>query len=154
MKYYETRIPAAEPSITDPIWPGDPFWRSKKYPRALRAQIAHEYHNAPERPKLRQLARKYQVPFGAMASWIYAYPFGKRPMPDRHYSRDGGPDQMLFRERAERAVQEYVKELQEHAAKATATWWIMGDPLPSRCALSSKGKSDVKQLITLARIPC
>lgn len=154
MKHWKARCPPPEPSITDPIWPGDPFWRSRKYSRELRAKVAHEYHHSPEKPNLNQLASKHGVCYGALAMWCYAYPFGKWPMPDRNYSSPKCNHYVEHKARARDNYHQYLDELAEHATSADPTWFLMGDPLPSRSALAKtcvdSGKS---KNISLPSVP-
>lgn len=154
MKYYARRIPKPNPNLAnDPIWPGDPFWRSKKYSRELRAKVAHEYHHSPDQPNFYQLSVKHNVPMSSMVCWIYAYPFGSRPMPDRTYRADGTKNYARIKERAEAMAQEYAKELRAHSPHADPTWWLMGDPLPSRNAAAKCGSSSQKKKISLPFVP-
>lgn len=149
MKSWQLRVPPENPSITDPIWPGDPFWRSRKFPRTLRAKIAHEFHHSPDQPNLNQLSEKYGVHYGALASWCFAYPFGSRAMPDRNYVTAAFSSQS-YRARVEAKHRQYVRELHKHAQLADPTWFLMGDPLPSRAAINQKQSTNLSaQKITL-----
>lgn len=154
MKYYESRIPKSNPAITDPVWPSDPFWRSKKYSRALRAKVAHEWHHDPHKPSLHMIGKKYGVPVGALTAWCYAYPFGEREMPDRAYMQGAaGYSQAAIRERAEAMLQEYLKDLRAFQPSATPTWHMMGDPLPSRSALYQPRQPTIREKVTLPLVP-
>lgn len=154
MKYYARRIPKSNPDLMDdPIWPGDPFWRSKKYSRELRAKVAHEYHHSPEQPNFYSLAIKYDVPMSSMVSWIYAYPFGSRPMPDRTYRADGTKNYTALKERAEAMSQKYASELRAFTPHADPTWWLMGDPLPSRNGAAKIKSRKPKKKISLPHVP-
>lgn len=154
MKYYARRIPQPNPTLADdPIWPGDPFWRSKKYSRELRAKVAHEYHHSPDEPNLHQLSLKYNVPMSSMTSWIYAYPFGNRAMPDRQYRGEAPKNYWAIKDAAEKKMREYTKELRQYLPYADPTWHLMGDPLPSRSGASRKGYAQYTNKITLPAVP-
>lgn len=153
LRSWHLRTPPKNPAITDPIWPGDPFWRSKKYPRKLRAAIAHEYHYAPEGPTLRQLAKKYGIHYGSVAAWVYAYPYARRDLPERTFVSRFENYERLIGQRAEEKRRQYLSELFEYAAKADATWKLMGDPLPSRAAINQRDKVKATQKITLPFVP-
>lgn len=151
--YWHRRVPDPNPNITDPAWPGDPFWRSKKYPRELRAKIAHEWHHSPERPTLNQLAVKYGVPNSSLTLWCHAYPFGSREMVRRSYTRHVQANYYECREEIDAALNEYVKELQAVSANADLTWRLMGDPLPSRSAKNISKNTPKTSNVTLPWVP-
>lgn len=153
LRSWHFRTPPQNPQITDPIWPGDPFWRSKKYPRELRAKIAQEYHDSPEQPKLKQLSKKYGIHYGSIAAWCYAYPFAKRALPERDYVSRLDYFDRTIREKAESKQRQYLEELFAWSAKADPTWKLMGDPLPSRAAINQQEKCNRSQKITLPSVP-
>lgn len=148
-RYYTTRIPAPNPTITDPVWPNDPFWRSKKYSRDLRAKIAHEWHHDPSQPTLHHLSIRHNVPVSSLTMWCFAYPFGKREMVRRNYSRHIQSNYFQNQEHIDRLLNSYTKELRDQFRKNDPTWSLMGDPLPSRSAKNAHIKSGIQPTITL-----
>lgn len=101
---------------------------------------------------MNQLSAKYGVNYSSLAAWCYAYPFRARELPHRTYL---GPSSYLtaHRAHAEEKSKVYVKELNQHAKVADPTWFIMGDPLPSRAAINKKHEIKSAQKITLPSVP-
>lgn len=133
-RYWLQRVPAPNPNITDPIWPGDPFWRSKKYPRELRAAIAREWHEDLSQPSLHALSVRYGVPVGSLTLWCYAYPFGQRELTRRNYTRRIQSNYFQHKDKIDAALAAYHSETAKVTVLTDPTWRLMGDPLPSRSA--------------------
>lgn len=148
-RYWLHRIPAPNPAITDPIWPGDPFWRSKKYPRELRAAVAREWHQDPDQPSLHALSVRYKVPVGSLTLWCYAYPFGQREMTRRSYTRHIQSNYYRYKDKIDAALRAYHSETAKVTLEADPTWRLMGDPLPSRNATHLRGKRKETNNISL-----
>ena len=148
-RYWLQRVPAENPAITDPIWPGDPFWRSKKYPRELRAAVAKEWHHDPSQPSLHALSQRYKVPVGSLTLWCYAYPFGQREMTRRNYTRHIQSNYFQHKDKIDAALAAYNSETAKVTVSCDPTWRLMGDPLPSRSAKNIRDTCKKTNNITL-----